>query len=402
MTNKPKDDITFLGHWSNWTSENGQAPVFYGSTWQNAFLSGGENPLNVAGWQDAPRFFPNDNLLKKNGFKSGSFVDPQRLQIVTDQAHPNGKPVLRVEVRSGDHRTVHSGERAELAEMVDKHGVLQFATESSGRNGVEFIGISVKVPTDWVKPTFDTQYPPPSPQYHWGSVLQLHSPNYLNSPPAFSFEVMDEFQLGYLGGDLHNGSGGRRDVVTYPFSNGALNRGEWVEFLIEVKWRFDSTGYIKINRRNQNENEFTEVLSILGPTLQYYKQIRNVEVLQDLWSPNATERTYSITINGTVISFNSTSTSPSTLRNLLITGINNANVGCVAEYVSNAIQLRFNSKDYTVTDLVNVNFNGVSNLLDYWRTGFYRSTSPHTNIIYLGSIVKGNNRNAVIKEAFGR
>jgi len=37
----------------------------------------------------------------------------------------------------------------------------------------------------------------------------------------------------------------------------------------------------------------------------------------------------------------------------------------------------------------------------YWKTGFYRSESSHTNLLWLGPIVRGNNRNEVAVAAFG-
>lgn len=50
-----------------------------------------------------------------------------------------------------------------------------------------------------------------------------------------------------------------RDAVPYAFSDGQLNRGHWVEFMIDVVWSYASNGRLTIYRRDEGQLQFRKV-----------------------------------------------------------------------------------------------------------------------------------------------
>lgn len=184
------------------------------------------------------------------------------MRVETDPTHPAGGKVARFVVRPGDKVGGWSGERAEVAVMQDAKGREMVVTPASGR---EFYGISVKVPTTWQPPERDGS------NGVWGIFFQLHGPNELHASPSLSLELESEFSLGLHGGPL---IGNRRDgtiaPATYRFSDGSLRPGQWVQFLMDVKWSADDRGWVVVWRRDQGAREFTKVAEVTEiSNLQY-------------------------------------------------------------------------------------------------------------------------------------
>lgn len=252
-----------------------QAAILYDGKWENFApfynLTGwthGKNPLNPAGpadlgadtglWADYVSFFGVNNPWLQMTAKS-----PSRITFVQDPASPTGGLVARFEVRPGDH-TKLSGDRAELVHMWI-NGTRFPVTPASGH---EFYGISVKVAPDWQAPGGDMRMP----QFKWGIFMQLHSPDIFAAPPAIALEATSDFHLGMCSGDLLKGGtrNGNKDAIDIPFSNGALNRGHWVQFVIDVTWALDHRGAIAIYRRDEGQTAFAKVLDLPNtPTLQW-------------------------------------------------------------------------------------------------------------------------------------
>jgi hypothetical protein len=182
-----------------------------------------------------------------------------RLQVEKDPTSPRGRDVLRVEVRPGD--TVGwSGERAEVSHMLSPSGARYPVTAESGH---EVYGIAVKVDPDWQ---------PPANKWHWGLVLQLHSPDDFVAPPAFALAVEEDFHINTCAGDLVEGGALSRnkDAKSQPLTRGDLRPGHWVQFLIDVVWAYDNTGSLTIYRRDEGDTAFIPVLTQPGqPTLQF-------------------------------------------------------------------------------------------------------------------------------------
>jgi hypothetical protein len=317
-------EILFNGQWENYIG------TFYGDHgWQNGKPIG--QPTGNGDWSDFMAFWspaPLDNTWLFN-----TSTAPDRIRLEVDPTSPKGGMVARFEVRSGDHRQgKYSGERSEMYGMLGKaHKKLPVTADS----GHEFYGISVKVSADWIAPQHETAQ---KGYTHWGSFMQLHSPNIYNSPPAIDFIAEDDFHLGMDSGELEKivpdpktggTKTGRQDSKPIAFTNGNLNRGHWVQFMMDVVWASDTSGSIRIYRRDEGAKDFTKVLDLQGtPTLQF------------------------------------------------------------ASHIS--------------TDPAQCSTCAPDNVTHYWRIGFYRSTSPdQTNVLWLGPLVRGTAFDEVASAAFG-
>lgn len=314
--NRAQQQIIFGGHWDVLATTS--PTIFWylpTGVWQNLNANGNVVAPGdlwdgyASTWRDQPRFFPatSDGSLVRNGYKNSNFRVPSGLQIVTDQAPPNGKMALRCEVRSGDAPPGGSGERVELSDETDVYGFPNFLGEE---DGVQFKYYAIKPDVGWQSPEADGGF-------IWGILSQVHSPNYLNSSPCFAFSLTNEFSIDMLGGDLQPIGQDRRDTTKYPFSDSAVREGEWSEFVFEFKWTYADDGYVKVYRRNTGETDYALVLTYNGPTLQYSST--EPEVPSDGWETKK----------------------------------------------------------------------------HYWRTGFYRSSSSFTSVVYHGSVITGTTFNAV-------
>lgn len=260
-----KAEIIFNGQWENYMG------AFYGPQgWQNGKPVG--QPAGAEDWSDITAFWspvPIDNTWLFNTSSA-----PDRIRLEVDPTSPKGGMVARFEVRGGDHREgKYSGERSEMYTMVGKnHKKIPVTAES----GHEFYGISVKVSADWTAPQHES---PQKGSWQWASFMQLHSPNIYNSPPAIDLMADDAFHLhldsGELGQQVVDKKTGvirqaKKDSQPVAFSNGNLNRGHWVQFMLDVVWASDTSGSLRIYRRDEGQKDFTQVLDLEGtPTLQY-------------------------------------------------------------------------------------------------------------------------------------
>ena len=58
--------------------------------------------------------------------------------------------------------------------------------------------------------------------------------------------------------------------LTYNLSDGTLNKGKWIDFIITIKYAKNTTGYVAIDRRNEGQTAYTRVLTLNNiSTLQY-------------------------------------------------------------------------------------------------------------------------------------
>jgi hypothetical protein len=160
----------------------------------------------------------------------------------------------------------------------------------------EYYAISIRLDADWTPPLHN----PANGNWQWGDFFQLHSPDQFSSPPAFAFSAINQFSIQLLGGDLM-ANGVRRNATVFSLSDGNLNLGNWVEFMIDVNWAYDNTGSLTVLRRNAGETAFTTVFNQVGiPTLQYNSYVANSQgaTYQHYWrcgyyrsvSPGVTSR----------------------------------------------------------------------------------------------------------------
>jgi hypothetical protein len=201
------------------------------------------------------------------------FVDPNRFQRVTNPVR-KGNYSVRVEVQPGDDPINSSGERAEVYIMREKSGSLLYENESSG---IQFYGLSVLLPTDWKTSAGSGYY-----DGYWDLIFQLHGPDVLGTSPAFGLELNnDRFSVDMCVGDI------ARSVNIYDnyrLSDGSLNLGHWVDFVIKIKYAKDANGSVDVWRRNEGVTEFSHVLAVANtPTLQYSSNINGGAVGQHYW-----------------------------------------------------------------------------------------------------------------------
>jgi len=261
-------EILFNGDWVNY------AGVFYDKNgWKNGKAIG--QPTGNADWNDFLAFWGPKPMGNTWLYNTSSAADRIRLEVDPDS--PKKGMVARFEVRSGDHRVIHSGERSEMYTMLDGKGKKLPVTEQSGH---EFYGISVKVDPDWQAPQRESA---DKGNVKWGTFMQLHSPNAFNSPPAIDLSLEHEFALRMNAGELikivpDRKTGGfkqiRNDSQYFKLTNGDLNKGHWVQFVLDVVWKTDSTGSVRLYRRDENQIDFQQVLTLNDiPTLQTSKYI---------------------------------------------------------------------------------------------------------------------------------
>jgi hypothetical protein len=204
-------------------------------------------------------------ITAPGGWKDQQIVADDRFQRVASTSE-DGPYAARIEVRPGDINS--SGERAEVVHMSDASGNPIDENESSG---TQYYAFSIQLPTNWVPPADDVN------GRHWGICLQLHGPNKLGTSPSFAVEATDTFHIDVNGGNLDSPSESLM-YQSYPFSDGSLNLGHWVDFVIKIKFAKDFTGSIDVWRANEDQTQFTQVLSVNKiPTLQYKSSLGGVE-----------------------------------------------------------------------------------------------------------------------------
>lgn len=152
-----------------------------------------------------------------------------------------GKYSARIELRYGDSPGSSGSSRAEVA-----HSILSNGKEWSPVEGTtDFYAFSVRLDTTWQAPT------------GWGIIMQLHS--FTGSPP-FAFRAMDKFGVMLNGGNTCSSN----QFQEIKFSDGSLNAGRWVDFVMKIKWSSKNTGTLTVWRRNEGDTNFKVVADVSG------------------------------------------------------------------------------------------------------------------------------------------
>ncbi len=199
-----------------------------------------------------------------NNWRYSHIWTKDRIRYLTDPTSPKKGIVGRIEVRPGDKVGGWSGERAEYLAMQDARGQQSPITTQSGH---EYYGVAIKVPVGW-------QAPQKSGSGTWGIFMQLHGPDNLGgASPSIALLAENDYRIQLCGGDLLDGGtrSSNRGPVKYSFTNGALNQGKWVQFMVDVVWSATNTGYVAVYRRDEGQTNWTRVFERRGtPTLQYH------------------------------------------------------------------------------------------------------------------------------------
>lgn len=233
-------------------------PILFKGDFNNGILASKSGIGNV--WQ---KYAPTQPVAGEHKWK----LDSQFVR--------QGKYSMRIEVRPGDTTNVIS-DRAELAGMVDSKGKEIFENASSG---IKYIAFSLRLGSTWTTPKQGAIDLKPG-QIH-GIFFQLHKADLYNDTtgPAFAFQATNRIYLsqsvGYYLSPEH---------TDYNLTDSGLNKGEWIDFVIKIKFSIDSTGEIVIWRRNKNAAAFTKVLHVININTLLYKIHNGVKVgVQHQW-----------------------------------------------------------------------------------------------------------------------
>lgn len=257
-------EIFFRGDWSNYLD------YFYDENgWKNLIPHPLGKKTGNGDWVDMNVFW---KKTTPHTWGINESWDKDRISIELDPTSPKQSYVAKFVVKSGDHRPVHSGERAEMITMLDKNAKKLHVTKLSGH---EFYGISVKVADDWIAPQKEE---PKKGGNMWGIFMQLHSPNAFNSPPALDLSVDNSYALRMNAGEIvqfvqKTKTGEqkmtKKDCERFDLKNGNLRKGHWVQFVLDVNWSESTDGFVKLYRRDDDEKDFKLVLALNNlPTLQ--------------------------------------------------------------------------------------------------------------------------------------
>ncbi len=129
--------------------------------------------------------------------------------------------------------------------------------ESSGTKQYSF---SIKLDKTWQQPIDNGDG-----RGKYAIFLQLHGPDVMGTNPLFALGYRS-IRFSLYGGDISKYS---KSYVN--LSDGALNIGKWIDFILTIKYQKDKTGYVTIQRRNEGQTNYTEVLNLQNvSTLQYH------------------------------------------------------------------------------------------------------------------------------------
>ncbi|MFA6433994.1 MAG: Ig-like domain-containing protein, partial [Elusimicrobiales bacterium] len=187
--------------------------------------------------------------------------DPSRITVrpASDGGGHQGNYYARFEVRSGDGGGPGHTERSEVVHMKDAGNNIIYENATSGTVRYSF---SVKFDPSWQTLVGDSNGA-------WGIFLQLHGDNGINPAWGFGATPDDTIVFGMRAGDVQGESEINRGR-DFDLSNGSLNKGHWIDFILTVKYATDNTGSVSVQRKDEGDSSYTQVLSVTNvPTLQY-------------------------------------------------------------------------------------------------------------------------------------
>lgn len=167
-------------------------------------------------------------------------------KIVTDIVR-TGNYAARVEVRPGDNplSCCAGSERAEMHTLSKSDWTDMFETPASG---TKYFGFSVRLAEDFQVP-------------EWSVLFQLHGPDNLNTNPSVAIDLLGEnFVFANRGGNITAQGSTNQHYTISP-----IVRGQWVDFIVKIKFAGDSTGAVTIWQRVEGQTTFTQVLDL--PTI---------------------------------------------------------------------------------------------------------------------------------------
>lgn len=204
--------------------------------------------------------------------------NPEHRWTLDKKIFRKGKQSLRIEVRPGDVGG-NGNERAELRGLLDAKGkdVLEDKV-----NVTKFIGFSVRLDPKWKAPS-----PTKKGEEGHSTVIQLHQiaeeTKFDDVGPAIAINCIDRFFIKINARELNEPE---IKLNTFEFSNDGkkLLLGKWIDFVLEIRFSINKTGYVKVWRRNESESVYKLVFSKTGiTTLHWNKKSKPVHPLVHTW-----------------------------------------------------------------------------------------------------------------------
>jgi hypothetical protein len=137
-------------------------------------------------------------------------------------------------------------------------------SENAG-SGTQLYAISVMLDAGWKTPRGTNDGAPVTcnVSWAWGIVFQLHGPDSYGASPAFALMASDtlnpgaKYTVSINAGMLGSNPNGARK--SFNLSRNSLALGKWVDFIFQVHWAEDNSGWFNVWRRDQSETGFTLV-----------------------------------------------------------------------------------------------------------------------------------------------
>ena len=197
----------------------------------------------------------NHNWWGRQTERTDSFV------LLNDGTARQGNYYAKVMVNPGDHGIPQPCcERSMVLGMQTATNNWNWNDEDVNSGTVRYT-FSVKFDPTW-------QNPVNSGVGAWMSVFELHANDNSNADWMINAACgtnHDHFCLQLRTGDIDT-----HDLEYIDFANTSLNKGKWIDFIITVKYANDNTGSIIIQRRDEGQTSFTEMLNLQNrPTLHY-------------------------------------------------------------------------------------------------------------------------------------
>ena len=209
------------------SSSFAQTPSFYGD-WETGLVTGS----GIHNW---------------GGIES---VAADRFTVINNGTARQGNYYARVEVLPGDDPFKgYTTERAEVSGPNGGDGQdWRNQIYENTNSGIQQYSFSVRFDPSW-QTIYDTG------GGAWGIFLQLHGPD--GASPVWALSATDSIRLNRqtsLTNSLPN--------TTHFLTNGSLNKGKWIDLIVTVKYAADKTGFITIQRRDEGQTSFAEVLNL--------------------------------------------------------------------------------------------------------------------------------------------
>jgi parallel beta-helix repeat protein len=155
-----------------------------------------------------------------------------------------------------DQGTILAGAHAEASTMQDSSNNPIYESVASG---IQIYAFKTKFDATWQAMSNNFS------NGRWAIFAECQGPSYLNSNPAWALDA-NGMILSIRGGDNDLNSG-----IDYLMSDTSLPLDEWIDWRVTVRYGLtDSTGAIKVERKNTGASNFTTVANLPNiATLQY-------------------------------------------------------------------------------------------------------------------------------------